>query len=129
MRDRDGGYILAAVPHVPGGCSPFRPPGGWGGGLWELLALEEQYGAEFFGWFTPDERNRLEGIIVSALRSRVQPNGRIQVLLDDVLYRREVAKGVGAIGGDFLTEDEFEELHRSRLGTLPWEREPATRTR
>jgi hypothetical protein len=59
------------------------------------------------------------------LRSRVLPNGRIQVLLDDVLHRREAAEGVSAFGGDFLTEDELEELHRSRPGTLPWERAPA----
>ena len=29
------------------------------------------------------------------LRSRVQPNGRVKVLLDDVLRRREAAEGVG----------------------------------
>src|SRR5688572_25511128 len=43
------------------------------------------------------------------LRSRVQPNGRIQVLLDDVLHLREAAEGVSAFGGDDLTEEELEE--------------------
>lgn len=62
------------------------------------------------------------------LRSRFQPNGRIQVLLDDVLYLREAAEGVSAFGGDDLTEEELEELHRSRSGTLPWEREPAVQS-
>ncbi len=32
----------------------------------DLLALEERYAAEFFGRFTPDQRNRLEGIFESA---------------------------------------------------------------
>ena len=32
----------------------------------DLLALEERYGAEFFGRFSPDQRNRLEGIFESA---------------------------------------------------------------
>jgi hypothetical protein len=57
------------------------------------------------------------------LRSRVQPNGRIQVLLDDVLHLRESAEGVSAFGGDDLSEEELEELHRSRPGTLPWDRD------
>ncbi len=59
------------------------------------------------------------------LRSRIRPNGRIQVLLDDVLRRREAVEGVSAFGGDFLSEEELEELHRTRPGTLPWEAEPA----
>ena len=61
------------------------------------------------------------------LRSRVQPNGRVQVFLDDVLRRREAAEGVGAFGGEDLTEDELEDLERSRPGRYPWEREQAAR--
>jgi len=61
------------------------------------------------------------------LRSRVQPNGRIQVLLDDVLRRREGAEGVSAFGGEDLTEDELEALERGRPGTYPWERGQASR--
>jgi hypothetical protein len=61
------------------------------------------------------------------LRSRVPPHGRVQILLDDVLRRREEAEGVGAFGGEDLTEDELEELERGRPGTYPWEREQAVR--
>jgi hypothetical protein len=60
------------------------------------------------------------------LRSRTQPDGRMQVLLDDVLQEREEREEMTAIGGRDLTEEELEELHRSRPGTLPWERDGAS---
>jgi len=33
------------------------------------------------------------------LRGRTLPNGRVQVLLDDVLHRREENEGLSATGG------------------------------
>ena len=62
------------------------------------------------------------------LRSRTQANGRTQVLLDDVLKEREEREAITAIGGRDLTEEELEDLHRSRPGTLPWEREQSSPT-
>jgi hypothetical protein len=59
------------------------------------------------------------------LRSRTQPNGRVQVLLDDVLRDREAAEGLTAFGGGDMTEAELEAEHQARPGTLPWERESA----
>lgn len=63
------------------------------------------------------------------LRSRTLPNGRTQVLLDDVLRRREEREGLSAIGGDDLTEEELRVLREARPGTNPWEREKADPTR
>ncbi len=89
-------------------------------------------------WIGTTEAKRLLGIgsenTVKAwakmgfLRSRTQPNGRIQVLLDDVLKEREAREGLSAIGGRDLTEAELEAEHRARPGTLPWEREQASPT-
>lgn len=59
------------------------------------------------------------------LRSRTLPNGRVQVLLDDVLRRREETEGLSAIGGDELTEEELRIMREARPGTNPWEREQA----
>jgi hypothetical protein len=102
-----------------------------------IRAVRRLLSGEDAKWIGTTEAKRLLGLgsenTVKAwarggrLRSRALPNGRIQVLLDDVLYLREAAEGVSAFGGDDLTEEELEELHRSRPGTLPWEREPATR--
>ncbi len=102
-----------------------------------IRAVRLLLSAEDAQWVGTTEAKRLLGLgsenTVKAwarsgrLRSRVQPNGRIQVLLDDVLQLREAAEGVSAFGGEDLTEEELEELHRSRPGTLPWEREPAAR--
>src|SRR5919201_4042551 len=84
-------------------------------------------------WIGTTEAKRLLGVgsentvkawaKMGLLRSRTQPNGRIQVLLDDVLRRREEREAITAIGGRDLTEAELEALHRSRPGTLPWERD------
>lgn len=59
------------------------------------------------------------------LRRRTQPDGGIQVLLDDVLSDREAAEGLTAFGGRDMTEAEMEAEHQARPGTLPWERESA----
>jgi hypothetical protein len=102
-----------------------------------IRAVRRLLSGEDAQWIGTTEAKRLLGVnsenTVTAwarsglLRSRVQPNGRIELLLDDVLYRREADEGLSAFGGDFLTEEELEELHQSRPGTLPWEREPNTR--
>src|ERR1035437_2035359 len=56
------------------------------------------------------------------LRSRLLPNGRTQLFLDDVLRRREETEGLSAIGGNELTVEELDDLHKNRPGTSPWER-------
>lgn len=57
------------------------------------------------------------------LHSRTLPDGRIQVPLDEVLYRREAQEGLSAIGGDELTDEELRIMRETRPGTNPWERE------
>jgi hypothetical protein len=59
------------------------------------------------------------------LRSRRLPNGRVQVLLDDVLRRREETEGLSAIGGHDLTEEELRIMRETRPGSNPWERTTA----
>lgn len=59
------------------------------------------------------------------LQGRTLPNGRMQVLLDDVLRQRETEEALSAIGGRDLTEEELEEMYQARPGTVPWEREQA----
>ncbi len=88
-------------------------------------------------WVDTAEGKRLLGLVsektieawarAGFLRSRPQPNGGIQVLLEDVLRRREETEGLSAFGGEDLTEDELEELERGRPGTYPWERDQAAR--
>lgn len=56
------------------------------------------------------------------LRSRTRPNGRVQVLLDDVLERRAESDDLTAVGGDDLSPDELHRLREARPGTNPWER-------
>src|SRR5438552_3992174 len=56
------------------------------------------------------------------LSSRTRPNGRIQVLLDDVLHRREETEGLSAIGGEELTADQLRTMRDHRPGTNPWDR-------
>ncbi len=56
------------------------------------------------------------------LRSRTLPNGRIQVLLDDVLRLREETEGLSAFGGEDLTEEELQIMREGRPGKNPWER-------
>ena len=90
-------------------------------------------------WIGTTEAKRLLGIgsenTVKAwarmgfLRSRIRPNGRLQVLLEDVLKEREAREALSAAGGRDLTEEELEAEHRARPGTLPWEREQASPAR
>ena len=56
------------------------------------------------------------------LRSRTRPNGRVQVLLDDILERRAESEDLTAVGGDELSPDELRRLRETRSGTNPWER-------
>lgn len=57
------------------------------------------------------------------LRSRTLPNGRVQVLLDDVLERKAVnADLAGPCEDDGLSPQEHDTLSRARPGTLPWQR-------
>jgi hypothetical protein len=97
-----------------------------------LLSREE---AE---WIGTAEAKRLLGVgsentvkawaKMGLLRSRTQPNGRIRVLVDDVLREREEREALTAVGGRDLTDEELEALHRSRLGTLPWDRDQSSPT-
>jgi hypothetical protein len=54
------------------------------------------------------------------------PNGELQVLRDDVLYRKQEREALSAIGGEELTPEELESLHNARPGTLPWQQDKAT---
>jgi hypothetical protein len=59
------------------------------------------------------------------LRHRTLPNGRIQVLLNDVLERWAETDDLTAMGGDELSADELRTLRQTRPGTNPWQREPS----
>jgi hypothetical protein len=60
-----------------------------------------------------------------SFRSRQSSNGYVEVLLDDVLREREVGEGLSAFGGEELTPEELDEMHKAQPGTNPWEREQA----
>ena len=102
-----------------------------------IRAVRRRLSGEGAQWIGTTQAKRLLGLnsekAVKAwaraghLRSRVQSNERVQVLLDDVLHLREEAEGVSAFGGDDLTEEELEALHQSQPGTYPWEREQDAR--
>jgi hypothetical protein len=84
-------------------------------------------------WVGTTEAKRLLGVSsentvkawarLGLLRSRTLPNGRIQVLLDDVLQRRAENEELMAIGGDEFSPDELRILRETRPGTNPWQRE------
>jgi hypothetical protein len=59
------------------------------------------------------------------LGSRKLPNGRVQVLLDDVLRRRAENEALLAIEGEDLSPEERNILKEERPGKNPWEREKA----
>jgi hypothetical protein len=92
----------------------------------ELLSSEDAR------WVGTTEAKRLLGVSsentvkawarLGLLRSRTLPNGRVQVLLDDLLFRREEREGLAAIGGEDLSAEELRSLRESRPGTTPWER-------
>lgn len=99
----------------------------------ELLSSEDAR------WVGTSEAKRLLGVSsgntvkawvrLGLLRSRTLPNGRIQVLLDDVLFRRAEREALMAIGGDELSAEELQILHDSRPGKNPWERVSADKQR
>lgn len=81
-------------------------------------------------WIGTTEAKRLLGVgsenTVKAwaragrLRSRTQPDGRIQVLLDDVLGRREVVEGLTAIDiGEDISQEELDQLMRNSPPLYP----------
>jgi hypothetical protein len=84
-------------------------------------------------WVGTTEAKRLLGVSseytvkvwarLGLLRSRRLPNGRTQVLLDDVLRRREETEELSAIGGDEMTAEEIRTRREGRPGTNPWERQ------
>jgi hypothetical protein len=88
-------------------------------------------------WVGTTEAKRLLGVgsentvkawaRLGLLRSRRLPNGRTQVLLDDVLRRRAEDEALLAIGGDDLTPEELEEIEAARPETNPCERVRTTR--
>ncbi len=102
----------------------------------EVLALLSPEEAR---WVGTTEAKRLLGVgsentvkawaRLGLLRSRTLPNGRVQVLLDDVLRRRAEREALLAIGGDDLTPDELHALKAARPGTNPWERTPKEQQR
>lgn len=60
------------------------------------------------------------------LRSRTLPNGRLQVLLDDVLERKAIdAALTGPFEDEGLSPEELDVLRRARPGTSPWQRPEA----
>ena len=54
--------------------------------------------------------------------SRARSNGRVKVLLDDVLKEREAREAITAIGGRDLIDEEVEADDQAWPGTLRWER-------
>jgi hypothetical protein len=98
----------------------------------ELLAGEDAR------WIGTTEAKRLLGVgsenTVKAwarlrlLRSRTLPNGRIQILLDDVLERRAETEDLIAIGGAELSPEELRILRETRPGKNPWARERVERS-
>lgn len=85
-------------------------------------------------WIGTTEAKRLLGVgsentvkawaRLGLLRSRTLPNGRTQVLLDDVLRRRSEDEALLAVGGDDLTPQELRAVRADRPGTNPWQRLP-----
>jgi len=56
------------------------------------------------------------------LRSRTATDGHLEVLVEDVLYRRAEAEAHVAMGGRELTQDELRSMTAARPGTNPWQR-------
>ncbi|MGI8552949.1 MAG: hypothetical protein ACR2PL_19510 [Dehalococcoidia bacterium] len=92
-----------------------------------LLAYDEPH------WIDIRDAKELSGIELSSsieywvkhgwLHSRVLPDGRLQVLLDDVLRHRVEREGLMAIGGDEMSDEELRILTEGRPGKNPWDRE------
>ena len=92
-----------------------------------LRTVRRLLSSEDVRWVGTTEAKRLLGLgsentvkawaRLGLLRSRRLPNGRVQVLLDDVLRRREETEGLSAIGGDDLTEEELRVMRETRPGS------------
>ena len=90
-------------------------------------------------WIGPAEARGLLGVesektveawaSMGLLRSRTAADGRLEVMLEDVLHRRAEREGLMAIGGEDLTPDELRILSQERPGKNPWERDGADRPR
>src|ERR1700687_5762695 len=106
-------------------------PGGLNSvGLAERIrAVRRLLAAQDAQWVGTSEAKRLLGVRsentvkawarLGLLRSRLLPNGRTQLFLDDVLRRREETEGLSAIGGDEITAEELRAQRESRPGTNP----------
>jgi hypothetical protein len=87
-------------------------------------------GSEESRWLGTTEARRLLGVgsentikawaRLGLLRSRTLPNGRTQVLLEDVLQRRAENTALLAIDERDLTPEELQVLHEERPGRAPW---------
>ena len=98
----------------------------------QIHRVVELLSAEDASWVGTTEAKRLLGISsentvkawarLGLLRSRTLPNGRVQVLLDDVLFRRAEREALMALDGEELSPEELRILRETRLGTNPWER-------
>jgi hypothetical protein len=92
----------------------------------ELLSNEEAH------WIGTTEAKRLLGVHsehtvkawarLGLLQSRTLPNGRLQVLLDDVFKRRAETEDLTALVGEKLSSDELRLLRETQPGKNPWER-------
>jgi hypothetical protein len=92
----------------------------------EMLSVEDAQ------WIGSTEAKRLLGLgsentvkawaRLGLLRSRTLANGRVQVLLDDVLNRRIESEDLAALEGDELSPDELHALRETRPGMTPWQR-------
>jgi hypothetical protein len=105
-----------------------------------LRAVRKLLSKDEARWVGTTEAKRLLGLgsentvkawaRIGLLRSRTQPTGRIQVLLDDVLRRREEREGLSAIDGDEeISTEEALRLLRPRLGHASRGHEQADSTR
>ena len=100
----------------------------------QVHQVRELLSGEDAEWVGEEEARRILGFTVEnaikawarleLLRSRIQ-DGRLEVRLDDVLYRRMENEALRAIGGEDLTEEELKIMREERPGKNPWEREKA----
>ncbi|MBA2450226.1 MAG: hypothetical protein H0V51_19605 [Chloroflexi bacterium] len=100
----------------------------------QVHQVRELLSGEDAEWVGEEEARRILGFTMEnaikawarleLLRSRIQ-DGRLEVRLDDVLYRRMENEALRAIGGEDLTEEELKIMREERPGKNPWEREKA----
>ena len=105
-----------------------------------LRAVRRLLSTDEARWVGTTEAKRLLGLgsentvkawaRMGLLQSRTRPHGRTQVLLDDVLRRREEREGLSAIDGDEgISTEEAKRLLRPRLDERSWNSELADSTR